>query len=77
MKRLYVRPQARGAGLGRELVKRLLTEAKDAGYDEMRLDVLAEFTHARRLYAELGFTHAEPVSFNPLVGTAFLGRTLR
>ncbi|NHC07302.1 hypothetical protein [Azonexus fungiphilus] len=40
------------------------------------LDVLPEFTAARRLYAELGFLDAEPVSFNPIPGTAFLGRDL-
>jgi ribosomal protein S18 acetylase RimI-like enzyme len=76
MKRLYVRPEARGAGLGRQLVVHLLVEAKNAGYEEMRLDVLAEFAHARKLYAELGFTPADPVSFNPLSGTPFLGRKL-
>ena len=73
MKRLYVRPAARGADLGRRLVERVLAEAAAAGYREVRLDVLEEFTHARKLYAELGFAPAEPVSFNPLPGTAFLG----
>ena len=77
MKRLYVRPSARGAGLGRRLVKHLLAEAMEAGYKEMRLDVLEEFRHAQKLYAELGFTPADPVSFNPLPGTAFLGLSLK
>ena len=77
MKRLYVRPSARGTGLGRRLVEHLLAEARDAGYDEMRLDVLEEFAHARTLYADLGFAPADPVSFNPLPGTDFLGLRLR
>lgn len=77
MKRLYVRPSARGTGLGRRLVERLIAEAREAGYAEMRLDVLEEFRHAQRLYAELGFAPADPVSFNPLPGTAFLGLSLR
>lgn len=42
----------------------------------MRLDVLAEFEQARKLYADFGFTPAEPVSFNPTPGTAFLGLKL-
>jgi ribosomal protein S18 acetylase RimI-like enzyme len=77
MKRLYVRPGARGEGLGRRLAERLLVEARKAGYEEMRLDVLAEFENARNLYADLGFAPAEPIAFNPLPGTDFLGLKLR
>jgi putative acetyltransferase len=77
MKRLYVRPEGRGENLGRRLVERLLVEAKSAGYGEMRLDVLEEFEHARKLYTALGFGSAEPVSFNPVPGTSFMGRNLR
>jgi putative acetyltransferase len=76
MKRLYVRPSARGMSLGRKLTERLLAEAREAGYAEMRLDVLEEFKQARKLYADIGFTAAEPVSFNPLPGTEFLGMRL-
>jgi putative acetyltransferase len=73
MKRLYVRPRARGQRLGQRLVERLVAEARDAGYAEIRLDVLEEFAQARKLYALLGFAPAEPVAFNPVPGTAFLG----
>lgn len=76
MKRLYVRPAGRGLGLGRKLVTRLLSEAAAARYEEVRLDVLAEFEHAQQLYRELGFSPAEPVSFNPTPGTKFLGLRL-
>lgn len=76
MKRLYVRPEARGSGLGRELVARLLEQARLAGYEEVRLDVLAEFNHAQRLYEELGFTQAEPVSQNPTPGAKYFGLRL-
>jgi putative acetyltransferase len=76
MKRLYVRPEARGIDLGRTLTVALIDAARLAGYTEMRLDVLSEFIAARALYAQLGFVPAEPVSFNPLPGTAFLGLRL-
>lgn len=76
MKRLYVRPWARGTGAGRMLVERLIQEARLAGYGEMRLDVLAEFDRAQQLYRDLGFRDAEPVSFNPVPGTRFLGLRL-
>ena len=76
MKRLYVRPRFRGVGLGSALIERLIIEAREACYREIRLDVLEEFGSARRLYGSLGFTNADPVTFNPLPGTAFLGLRL-
>jgi putative acetyltransferase len=76
MKRLYVRPRARGTGLGFGLIERVIAEARAIGYAEMRLDVLAEFAQAKRLYAAFGFVPAEPISFNPLPGTRFLGLRL-
>jgi putative acetyltransferase len=77
MKKLYVRPRARGLGLGQKLVQRLINEAREIGYQEMRLDVLAEFRSARKIYQSLGFVAAEPVSFNPVPDTSFLGLKLR
>jgi putative acetyltransferase len=77
MKRLYVRPRARGARLGFNLIERVIGEARLIGYAEMRLDVLEEFTQAKRLYAAFGLVPAEPISFNPLLGTEFLGLKLR
>lgn len=77
MKRLYVRPRARGIRLGYGLIDRLISEARQLGYAEMRLDVLEEFANARKLYAAFGFVPAEPISLNPLPGTDFLGLHLR
>ena len=76
MKRLYVRPAARGMALGRRLAEAIVSEARSAGYAEIRLDVLTEFEAARGIYRAMGFTEAEPVSHNPLPGTAFLGLDL-
>lgn len=76
MKRVYVCPAARGTGLGRQLVERILREAKIAGYSRIFLDVLQEFTAAQQLYTSLGFVPAEPVSFNPVPGTKFLALDL-
>ncbi|TIX51408.1 GNAT family N-acetyltransferase [Alteraurantiacibacter aquimixticola] len=76
MKRLYVRPNARGNELGRKLVQRLIAEARSMGYQEMRLDVQAKSVTARKLYSAFNFTEAEPVSFNPVPGASFLGLRL-
>lgn len=76
MKRLYVRPQARGRNIGRQLAERLIAEARGIGYKEMRLDVQEKSVSARSLYEALGFVPAEPISFNPVPGASFLGRHL-
>jgi len=73
MKRLYVRPHARGSHLGHDLVDRLIAEAHIVGYREMRLDVMGESIAARKLYKAFGFTEAAPISFNPAPGASFLG----
>lgn len=73
MKRLYVRPSARGRQVGHKLVERLIEEARLAGYCEMRLDVQEKSVSARKLYETLGFIDAEPISFNPVPGASFLG----
>jgi ribosomal protein S18 acetylase RimI-like enzyme len=76
MKRLYVRPEGRGSGLGRRLAEAVVAEARAAGYAEIRLDVLAEFVAAREIYRAMGFVPAKAVSYNPLPGTTFLGLNL-
>lgn len=76
LKRLYVRPAARGLNLGRDLVEYMIREARSAGYSRMCLDVLPEFEAAQRLYRDLGFLPAQAVSFNPVPGTQFLALNL-
>ncbi|MEO8389466.1 GNAT family N-acetyltransferase [Polaromonas sp.] len=76
MKRVYVRPNARGESLGRRLVESILAEARARGYSHICLDVLPEFSAALRLYESLGFLPAAPVTFNPVPGTKFLALEL-
>lgn len=76
MKRVYVRPEARGEQLGRRLVQRILQEATAAGYARICLDVLPEFAAAQHIYAAFGFTDSAPFTFNPVPGTRFLARDL-
>lgn len=55
MKRLYVRPAARGHGIGEVLVRASLTHATRLGYRMMRLDTAPELHAARALYQREGF----------------------
>lgn len=76
MKRLYVRPQARGAGVGRLLVERVIGEARARGYREMVLDTLPVMAGAQQLYAALGFRDIAPYYDSPIAGTRYMALTL-
>ncbi len=76
MKRLYVRPTARGLGVGRALVSRVLDEARRVGYSEVVLDTLPTMVEAQRLYEEFGFQDIPPYRPNPVQGTRYFAKGL-
>lgn len=59
IKRLWVRPTARGAGLGRRLMERALEEARGMGLHSVLLDTGEWDTDAHRLYRRLGFVEVD------------------
>lgn len=72
MKRLYVRPEARGCGIGRDLATAAIEFARATGFRAMRLDTLPSMASAHTLYHALGFRSIAPYLFSPIEGNLFM-----
>ena len=76
LKRLYVRPAFRGNNLGETLTRRIMEEAREAGYRALRLDTLPGLRTALALYRRLGFREIESYYDCLVPGTIFMEREL-
>lgn len=76
MKRLYVRQAYRQHGIGDELVKMLLLDAKEKGYKKMVLDTLERLHQAIALYVKNGFKKTSAYYKNPLSGVVYMEKVL-
>ena len=72
MKRLFVRPEFRGLGLGRQLAESIIDAARMSGYDSVLLDTLDDMEIARAMYEDLGFKEIPPYYHTPLAGAHYL-----
>jgi ribosomal protein S18 acetylase RimI-like enzyme len=78
MKRLYVLPQFRGCGIGRELVDSILNCAAAVGYRWIRLDTIpTEMGKAVEIYQKLGFREIAPYRPNPISGAKYMELELK
>jgi putative acetyltransferase len=73
MKRLYVRQQFRGKGLGKVLAERVINEARQIGYKRLRLDTVEPVMRAAvAMYRALGFREIAPYRPNPIEGALYM-----
>ena len=73
MKRLYLRPSFRGKGLGRVIAETIIAEARNIGYQHMRLDTIEPIMKdAVEMYRKLGFREIAPYRPNPIAGAMYM-----
>jgi ribosomal protein S18 acetylase RimI-like enzyme len=71
MKRMYVRAESRGLGIGRQMAEAAIVVGRALGYPRMRLDTVPGMTTAIRLYESLGFRDIPAYRPNPVPGARF------
>ncbi|CAG0953869.1 amino-acid N-acetyltransferase [Burkholderiales bacterium] len=76
VKRLYMKPRARGNGTGRALVVTLVDAARAFGYRTLCLDTLERMSEARALYESVGFVRCARYYDNPLDDAVYYSRSL-
>jgi putative acetyltransferase len=55
--KMYLLPEARGTGLGTQLINRCLEQAKVNGFSQVYLETMNELKAALKVYERLGFTY--------------------
>lgn len=62
LQKMYLAPQARGLGLGKEIIEKSLAFAKEEGFLKCYLETLPFMKDARKLYEKMGFQYlTEPM----------------
>ena len=59
VKRMFVRPSARGLGVGRAIVERLIADARELGCEAVVLESASFMHSAHALYRSVGFVPAD------------------
>jgi putative acetyltransferase len=74
LKRMWFLKEYRGRGLGKEMALLLLEDARQKGYQLVRLDTAPELERAIKLYQSLGFSSIERYNDGPC--TLFMEKLL-
>jgi ribosomal protein S18 acetylase RimI-like enzyme len=68
---LFVDPTYRAGGMGRAVMRELISHAQAHGMHRLVLNTLPTMTHAVEMYRSIGFTPAAPYIENPTEGVLF------
>lgn len=72
MKRLYVRPQFREKNIGKRLIQKIISDAKEIGYSYMLLDTLPFLEKAVHLYKKFGFYMIDCYNNSPMSTSIYM-----
>ncbi|WP_276933296.1 GNAT family N-acetyltransferase [Dubosiella newyorkensis] len=72
MKRLYVRPPFRGKNIGKLLIQKIITDAKEIGYSYMLLDTLPFLEKAIHVYKQFGFYTIDCYNNSPMSTSIYM-----
>ncbi|MGV0774934.1 GNAT family N-acetyltransferase [Mycolicibacterium elephantis] len=75
IKRMFVRPSARGSGIARALLDRLLNAARSEGYTMVRLETMSFMTEAHALYQSVGARAIDPFDGSEAGNVGLAGAT--
>ncbi|GAB3172212.1 GNAT family N-acetyltransferase [Telluribacter humicola] len=77
IKRMYIRPEYRGTGIGKTLMTKLIDAAREMNYKTIKLDTIGyKMPNAVGLYKSYGFRETVPYNFNPYEGVLYFEREL-
>lgn len=77
VKRMFVKPSARGLGVGGAILERIEALARQEGLSRVVLETGSNFDAAKRVYERGGFETCEPVlDYPPSAWTAFYAKSL-
>ena len=71
-KRLYIRQEFRGRGVGRALMDWLIAEARAVGYRELVGDTMPVMQQALAMYDRMGFERTGPYGEKPTPGAVYI-----
>jgi putative acetyltransferase len=72
LRKMYLLPEVRGRGLGRELLRRCIAFAQENGYRQIRLETNRVLVEAVRLYERAGFRPVASRGLSPRCDRAYV-----